>query len=67
MKVTEETLLRVGMGELKVYVNKMPGQGWIQSSGQSSSSLVNFFFFFFFCNYRNKPKVMLLYWVEVTS
>lgn len=48
MKVTEETLLRVGMGELKVLVNKMPGQGWIQSSGKSSSSLVNFFFFFFF-------------------
>lgn len=44
--VTEETLLRVGKGELKgLLVNKMPGQGWIQSSEQSSS-LVDFFFFF---------------------
>lgn len=61
MKVTGETLLRVGKGELKGLLVNIPGQGWIQSSGQSLSSLVDFFFFF--CNHRNKPKAMLLCWM----
>lgn len=61
MKLTEDTFLRVEKGELKwLLVNRMPGQGWIQSSGQCLSSLVDFSF----CNHRNKPKATLLCWIE---
>lgn len=46
INVTEEALLRVKKGELKgLLVSKVPGKGWIQSSGPSSSSLLDFFFF----------------------
>lgn len=61
MKLTEDTFLRVEKGELKwLLVKRMPGQGWIQSSGQCFSSLVDFSF----CNHRNKPKATLLCWIE---